>query len=214
VPVQASHSGPLSVVPNSELDFQQPLLSPVQDWSAGFDFASLLNPRGLASDLAQSACVEEVQHDSPWSGQSSLTSCHQPTPPSMHAGTSSPTASWCASSPVAADKANSGAGVSYPCPECGKIWDSRDKLSRHVRYHEKPFGCPNAGCGERFSTRSDLKRHEGKRAHGGQKQFRCLRCPKAYNRMDNLQRHHRKAHKVSLPRGRGRILGSSNMGGK
>jgi hypothetical protein len=50
----------------------------------------------------------------------------------------------------------------YICPTCNKAFSRPSSLRIHSHSHvgEKPYKCPNAGCGKAFSVRSNLKRHE------------------------------------------------------
>ncbi|OAQ67306.1 C2H2 type zinc finger containing protein [Pochonia chlamydosporia 170] len=50
----------------------------------------------------------------------------------------------------------------YICPTCSKAFSRPSSLRIHSHSHtgEKPFKCPQAGCGKAFSVRSNMKRHE------------------------------------------------------
>lgn len=50
----------------------------------------------------------------------------------------------------------------YICKTCSKAFSRPSSLRIHSHSHtgEKPFKCPQAGCGKAFSVRSNMKRHE------------------------------------------------------
>ncbi|GME24221.1 zinc finger protein [Neofusicoccum parvum] len=50
----------------------------------------------------------------------------------------------------------------YICQTCNKAFSRPSILRIHSQSHmgEKPFKCPHAGCGNAFSVRSNMKRHE------------------------------------------------------
>ncbi|KAI9028644.1 hypothetical protein DFJ74DRAFT_659563 [Hyaloraphidium curvatum] len=52
-------------------------------------------------------------------------------------------------------------GKRYPCPHCAKRFPRPSSLATHLHSHtgERPFPCPNTGCGKRFSVLSNLRRH-------------------------------------------------------
>ena len=56
----------------------------------------------------------------------------------------------------------------YICRTCHKAFSRPSSLRIHSHSHtgEKPFRCPHVGCGNAFSVRSNMKRHE-KGCHTG-----------------------------------------------
>ncbi|XP_074495256.1 uncharacterized protein LOC141769757 isoform X2 [Sebastes fasciatus] len=105
----------------------------------------------------------------------------------------------------------------YICDFCGKDFDIKSKLDRHLRAHknEKPYFCNTCGnrfkdmqtltrhktihtgerpyscqiCGKKFRLKSDVKVHI--RTHTGEKRYKCNTCGKRYCRMTDLRRHSR-----------------------
>ncbi|KAK4173978.1 hypothetical protein QBC36DRAFT_358512 [Triangularia setosa] len=65
---------------------------------------------------------------------------------------------------------------------------------QHKRYHCKQLECPVPGCNQRFSLRSDRKRHLQTVKHGGKRTIQCQWCVKSFTRKDNYQRHLKMAH--------------------
>ncbi|ORZ19458.1 hypothetical protein BCR42DRAFT_291154, partial [Absidia repens] len=49
----------------------------------------------------------------------------------------------------------------YMCPYCQKRFSRPSSLRIHTYSHsgEKPFICPEIGCGRRFSVQSNQRRH-------------------------------------------------------
>ncbi|KAI7866011.1 hypothetical protein BDF14DRAFT_1686934, partial [Spinellus fusiger] len=49
----------------------------------------------------------------------------------------------------------------YVCPFCRKKFSRPSSLRIHTYSHtgEKPFACPEEGCGRRFSVQSNMRRH-------------------------------------------------------
>lgn len=209
LPIQILSPGVHSAF-DATLDFQQSALnSPLDDWNIDFNnFEGLAGSNGAIPYGDQLACNLAFQHhSSSTSLPSSPTSDTWSTPHSPGHVTPSLASSNDVSSPAPADQTKSkpSMGNSFSCRQCGKTYDDGAKLRRHVRYHRKEYGCPSAGCGRRFSTKADLKRHQRSIAHGGGKRFRCPRCQKAFGRKDNLQRHEEMVHKVDLLEERGCI---------
>ncbi|KAF2753352.1 hypothetical protein EJ05DRAFT_444901 [Pseudovirgaria hyperparasitica] len=50
----------------------------------------------------------------------------------------------------------------YICSTCNKAFSRPSSLRIHSHSHtgEKPYKCPQPGCGKAFSVRSNMKRHE------------------------------------------------------
>jgi len=77
----------------------------------------------------------------------------------------------------------------HPCTYCDKVFQRRDKLTRHIltHTHEKPHVCPD--CGKGFGRVDGLKLHQ--RVHSNEKPYVCGVCEKSFYRVDKLKLHQR-----------------------
>ncbi|KAI9320057.1 hypothetical protein BX666DRAFT_1366149 [Dichotomocladium elegans] len=66
------------------------------------------------------------------------------------------TSARCPSVPISTDDTDK-----YKCPHCEKGFSRPSSLRIHIYSHtgEKPFDCPEPGCGRRFNVQSNLRRH-------------------------------------------------------
>lgn len=71
----------------------------------------------------------------------------------QQAKSTSPSSPTSTSHPSAAER--------YKCPHCHKGFSRPSSLRIHIYSHtgEKPFDCPEPGCGRRFSVQSNMRRH-------------------------------------------------------
>ncbi|KAL6700691.1 hypothetical protein J3F84DRAFT_402678 [Trichoderma pleuroticola] len=46
------------------------------------------------------------------------------------------------------------------CPECKKAFSRNCELRKHMKRHQKPYGCTYKTCGKKFGSKNDWKRHE------------------------------------------------------
>lgn len=46
------------------------------------------------------------------------------------------------------------------CSECGKAFSRNCELRKHMKRHDKPYGCTYKTCGKKFGSKNDWKRHE------------------------------------------------------
>nr|XP_046241325.1 zinc finger protein 664-like isoform X1 [Scatophagus argus] len=79
--------------------------------------------------------------------------------------------------------------MSYKCDTCGKMFQYKSKLQRHLSVHtgEKPYLCNF--CGQRFGYMSALKTHI--RIHTGEKPYSCKTCGKDFILSSALKVHMR-----------------------
>ena len=81
---------------------------------------------------------------------------------------------------------------SYPCNECGKLFNQKANYMAHMVYHsdERPFPCEV--CVKAFKTLRDLDIH--KRTHNGEKPFGCKTCQTAFSQSATLWSHEKRYH--------------------
>uniref|UniRef100_A0A3B3DIS9 C2H2-type domain-containing protein n=1 Tax=Oryzias melastigma TaxID=30732 RepID=A0A3B3DIS9_ORYME len=77
----------------------------------------------------------------------------------------------------------------YKCETCGKVFQFRSRLLRHMIIHTgvKPFSCHV--CGKRFNQKSILIVHQ--RIHTGERPYSCDVCGKRFNQKSILNVHKR-----------------------
>ncbi|XP_041664512.1 gastrula zinc finger protein XlCGF57.1-like [Cheilinus undulatus] len=75
----------------------------------------------------------------------------------------------------------------YSCPECGKRFAHKGHMTTHMRIHseEKPFGC--SLCDKKYSLKDSLMKHM--RSHTGEKPFSCFECGKRFTQKCHLTQH-------------------------
>ena len=67
----------------------------------------------------------------------------------------------------------------------------------HLHYSgERPYTCPVSGCERRFARSDELSRH--RRAHTGDKKFRCSVCGHRFIRSDHLVKHEMRHEKRKM----------------
>lgn len=48
----------------------------------------------------------------------------------------------------------------YQCIECKKVCNRACELKKHMKRHDRPYGCTVKDCGKNFGSKNDWKRHE------------------------------------------------------
>lgn len=83
------------------------------------------------------------------------------------------------------------------CPDCGKAYARPAALRDHqLRVHaETHVLCPRPGCGQTFTSASNLYQHE-RVVHLGLKPFTCNECGQTFAYRHVLRRHRMVVHKV------------------
>jgi len=86
-----------------------------------------------------------------------------------------------------------------PCPECGKLFNSKWYVLRHVKTvhtpdDQKKFQCDL--CSKGFMTKASFEGHMN--WHNNAKPFKCDWCPSSYQNQSNLMAHQKKHHSKEI----------------
>ena len=74
------------------------------------------------------------------------------------------------------------------CHVCGNGYHRADELKQHMTTHsDTVYKCGHASCGKTFASKANLKRH-GK-SHEDDERHICIRCGQVFSRKDSLSRH-------------------------
>lgn len=77
----------------------------------------------------------------------------------------------------------------FKCDVCDKAFKLKGELVRHYKSHtSKQFECTHPGCGKKFSFECNLERHI-MTVHMGVKNFECPECKKDFAQPTDLERH-------------------------
>jgi hypothetical protein len=89
------------------------------------------------------------------------------------------------------------------CQDCGYAAARDCDLRKHMKRHQKPYGCTYPKCHKRFGAKSDWKRHEHSQ-HFQLEAFRCAEtlssgstCGEHVHRQEAFKTHLEKQHKIS-----------------
>jgi hypothetical protein len=90
------------------------------------------------------------------------------------------------------------------CDLCGYAVARSCDLKKHMKRHEKPYGCTYPKCHKRFGAKSDWKRHENSQ-HFQLETFRCdqintdtnQKCGEHFQREQHFKKHLDTIHKMS-----------------
>ncbi|KFH44713.1 Zinc finger X-linked protein-like protein [Hapsidospora chrysogenum ATCC 11550] len=87
--------------------------------------------------------------------------------------------------------------VSAKCSFCSKVFPRPCELRKHLKRHERPYGCTFYGCKKKFGSKNDWKRHET----GQHKEHDILycesECGRKFEHSDGFATHLRAHHRTS-----------------
>ena len=88
-----------------------------------------------------------------------------------------------------------GSGGNFPCDTCGRTFNNKANLGRHVdrihkQEHEKKYQCKT--CGRGFMTLDAMESHDT--VHTGEKPKACRFCDKRYKSSSTTRHHERTKH--------------------
>ena len=88
-----------------------------------------------------------------------------------------------------------GSGGNFPCDTCGRTFNNKANLGRHVdrihkQEHEKKYQCKT--CGRGFMTLDAMESHDT--VHTGEKPKGCRFCDKRYKSSSTTRHHERTKH--------------------
>ncbi|UNI20565.1 hypothetical protein JDV02_006640 [Purpureocillium takamizusanense] len=83
------------------------------------------------------------------------------------------------------------------CRDCGKTFSRLCELKKHMKRHQKPYGCTFKQCSKRFGSKNDWKRHESSQ-HYELETWNCDKpgCKKTCQRRESFKNHLQKDHDV------------------
>ncbi|KAG4428199.1 hypothetical protein IFR05_016320 [Cadophora sp. M221] len=91
------------------------------------------------------------------------------------------------------------------CETCHKFRGRPCELKKHMKRHERPYGCTFLTCNKDFGSKNDWKRHENSQ-HFHLETWRCDEerpeggaCAKACYRRQTFQEHLKKEHSITEP---------------
>ncbi|KAJ6284320.1 hypothetical protein J3E71DRAFT_194259 [Bipolaris maydis] len=120
--------------------------------------------------------------------------------------------------PCKAEKSQTTGLKVCPRPGCGYAVNRDCDLRKHMKRHEKPYGCTYPRCHRRFGAKSDWKRHENNK-HFQSEVFRCAfelshgAICGVYSLQKEAFEIHLKTHDVSYP-GTAELLNTRSKIGK
>jgi hypothetical protein len=89
------------------------------------------------------------------------------------------------------------------CDKCGYTVARACDMKKHMKRHDKPYGCTYPKCHKRFGAKSDWKRHENSQ-HFQLEAYRCSQlspagkaCGEHFLRIDHFKKHLDTQHKLS-----------------
>ncbi|KAJ9297627.1 hypothetical protein DTO271G3_4402 [Paecilomyces variotii] len=93
---------------------------------------------------------------------------------------------------------------SLQCEVCGKTTRLRCELKKHMKRHERPYGCTFPKCYKEFGSKADWKRHENSQ-HFHLQSWRCtlpdisdqtLECARLFYRQETYVQHLTSLHSI------------------
>ncbi|KAG7103493.1 Transcriptional regulator CRZ2 like protein [Verticillium longisporum] len=94
------------------------------------------------------------------------------------------------------------ANPQHPCPGCPKSFQRRCDLKKHIKRHDKPYGCTFLNCYKSFGSKNDWKRHETSQ-HTQLEVWKCnerasngvgTTCGKVFPRREDFKLHLQDTH--------------------
>jgi hypothetical protein len=83
------------------------------------------------------------------------------------------------------------------CTECSKTFNRPCELKKHIKRHEKPYGCTFRDCQKEFGSKNDWKRHESSQ-HLQLETWNCEEeeCRKVCHRREGFKNHLQRDHNL------------------
>ncbi|KAM4063922.1 C2H2 type zinc finger domain protein [Hirsutella rhossiliensis] len=96
------------------------------------------------------------------------------------------------------DESNPRIQLGCPDPYCDKNFSRPCELKKHMKRHEKPYGCTFKSCSKRFGSKNDWKRHESSQ-HFMLEKWDCdePNCTKICQRRESFKNHLQKDHDMN-----------------
>jgi len=83
------------------------------------------------------------------------------------------------------------------CSFCPKVFPRPCELRKHIKRHERPYGCTFYGCKKKFGSKNDWKRHETGQHKDNDIWYCGSECGRKFEHQDGFATHLRAHHQAT-----------------